>query len=288
MAVPVKLIRWINKHSINTYYKLPAGLRGRLRSVYGKYRADNPERFITAEIDGIKYSLDLNEEIDNSIYYQGCFEPMTARLIKRYVKPGMVVVDIGANMGCHALQFAKLVGRSGRVIAFEPTKYARNKLELNIKLNNFSNIRIEKIALSDKAGKKQKVYFQSSYPLNGARQDGTDIVDFLTLDEYAKKNKINRIDFIKMDVDGYEHKIILGGLNTIRQHKPIIIMELGIDTLKKAGGDINDLIDALSGIGYKFYSDKNHTEFKGKEKLIEAIPKIKDGTINVLCMANRE
>ncbi len=283
MKMPVQIIRWINKRSIKIYYKLPSGLRQRLRGIYGAYRVNNPNRFVSAEIDGIKYNLDLNEEIDNSIYYQGCFEPMTVNLIRRYVKTGMTIIDIGANVGCHTLQFAKLVGHKGRVIAFEPTSYARKKLEQNIKLNKFTNIRVEKIALSNKARKKQRVHFQSSYPLDGVRQYGEDIVDFLTLDEYVIKNKVNLVDFIKMDVDGHEYKIILGGLRTIRQHKPIIIMELGIDTLKKAGDDINDLINTLSDIGYGFYSDKNLSEFKDKKSLIEAIPRIKDGTINVLC-----
>ena len=285
MAVPIKIIRWVNKHSIDIYYRLPAGIRGRLRGIYSTYRTNNPERFITTEIDGIKYNLDLNEEIDNSIYYQGCFEPMTVRIIKKYVKSGMTVIDIGANVGCHTVRFAKQVGASGKVIAFEPTKYAYEKLKKNVALNMLKNTVLEKSALSDKSVKKQMVQFKSSYPLDNKVKRAKDIISITTLDEYVSKHNVGKVDFIKLDVDGFEYKIIRGAMKTIKMNKPIIITEIGVSTLKNAGDDINDLIGTLSRIGYRFYSDKNQSEFYDKSKMIAAIPA--DGTINVLCIADR-
>ncbi len=285
MKVPVQIIRWINKRSIKVYYKLPSGLRQRLRGIYGAYRTNNPKRFIAAEIDGIKYDLDLNEEIDNSIYYQGCFEPMTVRLIEKYVKSGMTVVDIGANVGCHTLRFAKQVGPSGKVIAFEPTKYAYEKLQKNVALNLLKNITVEKTALSDEAAKSRTVNFKSSYPLDNKVKRAKDTIDFTTLDDYVAGHNVGKVDVIKLDVDGYEYKIIRGALETIKADKPIIITELGVSTLKKAGDDANELVDTLAGIGYRFYSDKNQAEFTDKNKMIASIPA--EGTINVLCMADK-
>ena len=84
---------------------------------------------------GIRWSLDLNEGIDFSIYLIGSFEPRTLRLYRKIIKPGQTVLDIGANVGSHTLPFAKLVGNSGRVVAFEPTAFAYGKLVVNIALN---------------------------------------------------------------------------------------------------------------------------------------------------------
>jgi hypothetical protein len=66
-------------------------------------------------VEGIRYELDLNENIDSSIYFLGGFEPDSVAAIKKFVKPGGIVLDVGANVGCHALLFSKLVGSEGRV-----------------------------------------------------------------------------------------------------------------------------------------------------------------------------
>src|SRR5262245_34452280 len=77
--------------------------------------------------DGACWELDLREGIDLAIYL-GLFEAGTSRALRRLVRPGAVVLDVGANIGAHTLRLAKLVGESGRVIAFEPTVYAHTKL----------------------------------------------------------------------------------------------------------------------------------------------------------------
>ena len=99
------------KYLINIYRNLPVKpFAGILKKLYQKYILLGKNRFVVATIDGIKYQLDLNELIDSSIYYDGCFEPMTTAVINRYVREDMTVFDIGANIGCHTLRFAKLVG----------------------------------------------------------------------------------------------------------------------------------------------------------------------------------
>ena len=96
-------------------------------------------------IEEIRYRLDLTEYIDNTIYDVGHFEPGVTEIIHKYTHRGMHIIDVGANMGCHTLRFAKLVGKTGRVIAFEPMSYAFSRLEENVSLNNFDNIILEKI-----------------------------------------------------------------------------------------------------------------------------------------------
>jgi hypothetical protein len=86
-------------------------------------------------VDGIRYELDLNQNIDTSIYFLGAFEPDAVAAMKKFIRPGDVVLDVGANVGCHALLLSKLVGLHDRVIAFEPTDWAFRKPARNKELN---------------------------------------------------------------------------------------------------------------------------------------------------------
>src|SRR4051812_5528651 len=84
---------------------------------------------------GVTWALDLNEGIDFSIFLLGSFEPSTVGTLQYLVRPGDVVLDIGANVGSHTLRLAQFVGTAGRVYAFEPTDYAFQKLQKNLTLN---------------------------------------------------------------------------------------------------------------------------------------------------------
>src|SRR6202008_4652242 len=106
-------------------YRCTAGAR----AIVGK---DNS---VIVNRGGVRWSLDLAEGIDFSIYLLGAFEPSTAATIQKLVKPGDVALDIGANIGAHTLGLARSVGPQGRVFAFEPTDFAFQKLLQNLSLN---------------------------------------------------------------------------------------------------------------------------------------------------------
>ena len=104
----------------------------------------------------IKWFLDLEEGIDFAIFLTGKFEIDTSSYFKSIINKGDIIFDIGANIGAHTLPMAKLVGANGIVHAFEPTKFAYDKLEKNISLNpNLNNrIIVNQIMLTDKKNKK--------------------------------------------------------------------------------------------------------------------------------------
>jgi hypothetical protein len=118
-------------------------------------------RVVQVEINGIHSELDLGETIDLALYL-GLFEPDVALAIEAHCRPGMTVLDIGANIGAHALRLASLVGDSGHLFAFEPTTYAFRKLIRNFSLNKFSHAKAFQIALCDENATGRELRFRSS------------------------------------------------------------------------------------------------------------------------------
>ncbi|MFX1449346.1 MAG: FkbM family methyltransferase [Promethearchaeota archaeon] len=247
-------------------------------------RTASKHKIIIKRIGGINYELHLNQAIDSIIYYAGCFEIDTSNAIARFLKPGMVALDIGANIGSHTLPMAKIVGTKGKIIAFEPMKWALKKLKRNITLNNFNNIIIENIALSDKTEFKE-VWFRSSWTVDNTIINDANIpheVQMETLDKYINTHHLKKVDFIKIDVDGYEFKVLRGAIETLKKFKPTMVVEIGDYTLKEVGDNLEDLIEFLFSLGYKIYDVNHYKIYKNVESIIQSIGDLSTKTINVV------
>ncbi|MFN2454887.1 MAG: FkbM family methyltransferase [Pyrinomonadaceae bacterium] len=268
------------------YRKLPGPLKAALRPVHKAYQWTQRRRSVVATVDGITYHLDLGEFIDSSIYFTGCFEPHTTAAIERLCREGMTVVDIGANIGCHTLRFAKLAGATGRVIAFEPMAWAHAKLLRNFELNDFQNVTFEKIALSDRDERKA-VYFRTSW-LRENKSNPVSLADepntFTTLDNYLEKHNIDNVSFIKLDVDGYEFKVIRGAARTLGAYHPTILIELGTLQHDSGSDGLKDMVTFLSELGYKFYDESTLEMYPDTSAVIAAIPE--GATMNVILSAS--
>lgn len=215
---------------------------------------DHFRHHVMVTVDGITFDLDLNEAIDSNIYCSGSFEYELTMAITVLTKPGDVVMDIGANIGCHTLRFSKLVGQDGKVFAFEPTGYAFRKIKRNLSLNASlaANVTLEKKAIAPYTARDQKIRFKSSWRLYGRQIDiPEEIVDFVSVDDYVTQRGINRVDILKIDVDGHEPDVIASAANTIRDFRPIIFLEIN-DT-----DDMQQMIRELCDLGYVFLFEEN-------------------------------
>jgi FkbM family methyltransferase len=186
---------------------------------------------------GIRWELDLSEGIDFSIYLLGAFEPGTANALQKLVKPGDIVFDIGANIGAHTLGLAQSVGPSGRVYAFEPADFAFAKLRRNLALNPGLETRTNPHQLLLSATPSQiaerEIYASwplekddSVHPKHRGRLVSTARATVDTLDAFVARQEIVRLDLIKMDVDGHELPVLLGGRETLRRFQPLLVMEM--------------------------------------------------------------
>ncbi len=237
-------------------------------------------------IDGLTYALDLGEMIDLSILLR-CYEPEVVQAIRRFCRPGMVVMDIGANIGAHTLLLGQLTGPKGRVYAFEPTDYAYQKLERNLSLNALSWVSAVKVALSDQNAEEQAIACRASWTTDGSRKDAQSTTDLVRLDDWCGQHGVGRVDLVKMDVDGNEYPILIGGMKVFVASRPIMLLEavrLHFDN------DARNPFALLETLGYHFAHAKSGAEFSGVDEIRRLLP-MRDPamttSINILARVGR-
>jgi len=239
---------------------------------------------IKAARGGVHWALDLREGIDFSIYLLGGFEPATLALYRRLVSPGDYVLDVGANIGSHTLPLALLVGSTGKVLAFEPTRFAVEKLRANAALNPELQTRIEahQLLLVGASTDEVPPAIYSSWPLIEAenvhaqhrgRLMGTEGARAVTLDGFLAERQLAHVDFIKIDVDGNEPAVLRGALETIQRHRPKILMEIAPYLFDDAPEQFHWMLSIFGDLGYSFFDADTGRELPSQpDALVRFIP----------------
>jgi FkbM family methyltransferase len=168
--------------------------------------------------------------------------------LRRWLRPGMTVIDVGANVGVYSLPMARLVGPSGRVFAYEPSSETRALLEHSRVLNKAANLEISPLALSDREDEGRLVFGPSS-ELNALGESGAgETVRITSLDREDATRGWSSPDFVKIDAEGQEERILAGGRDFFARHSPLIMFEI------KAADRVNDRLRALfPSIGYGLF-----------------------------------
>lgn len=211
---------------------------------------------VTVRVQSSLLRLDLRDRLVSRILYlTGVYEQGETRLFKSLVKPGMVVVDIGAHIGYYTLLAARLVGPEGKVFALEPERHNFDLLLQNIALNGYSNVVALNMAVSDR---NSRVYLllnkegnQGGHRISGAVTGNEGImVDAITLDELMRRYEVNP-NVIKMDIEGHEFHALQGMRETITQTPGLsLITEFWPYGLRTAGSDPGAFLEALGDSGY--------------------------------------
>jgi FkbM family methyltransferase len=237
---------------------------------------------VQARRHGIQWNLDLEEGIDLSIYLLGVFERKTVRAYSSLIKENDIVLDIGANIGAHSLIFSQLVGTGGKVIAFEPTSYACQKLYHNMDLNQDlrSRIQVKQWMLVASSSEKLEPAIYSSWPLADAndlhnqhrgRLMDTSGATAVTLDEAVHQLGLKRVDFIKLDVDGHELSVIQGALGVLKEFRPKIILELAPYSFPGGNEEFDSMLNLLWENGYVFRQLSNGHSLPKLPALVRAM-----------------
>ena len=164
-----------------------------------------------------------------TIFYRGVHEPLVTRLIQQEVEPGMHVLDIGANMGYYVLLESRRVGPEGQVYALEPVPQTFEMLRENVRLNHLQNVRLFQLALGARNG-QATMYVMEKWNWSHLAHDRwtstrlahmrtqalkTEQVPIRTLDRFAQEAGIPQVNFIRMDVEGFEVDIVEGGIDIL-------------------------------------------------------------------------
>lgn len=157
----------------------------------------------------------------------GNYEPNVTKIFKEHVKPGMRVIDIGANIGYFTMLFATLVGKQGRVLAVEPNVENGRLLVASRDANAYSQVNVLLTAVGDRT---------DVLALNGSGSNGTTatlqsgqsleikrLIPCVRLDDVL--HDWDRVDFVKIDIEGAEYKALNGMINTLKKFRPVIISE---------------------------------------------------------------
>jgi FkbM family methyltransferase len=227
---------------------------------------------VVHDLGPFKMSLDLTQIIDSQLYYSGSFEPKTERTIEKLVQPGQTVIDVGANIGYITLHLAHRVGTSGSVIAFEPTDWAYQRLRTNIGLNHMPQIATYTLGVGDIDRQGLPIEINSSYRLDGTTQQHQATIDIARLDTFLETHPVKRLDFIKIDTDGMELRVIEGARQTLQRFSPAILMEIGRDDLIDAGASPQALMAALTELGYRFFHEETLAPFDDLAVEIARLP----------------
>ncbi len=269
LSMPGKLASFIAGKGLS---KLP--LVATIHSFF--YHHLKPGGIIMIDVQGSKMHIDLRDTgVAPFLLEWGFYEKYETEFFKRLIKKGMVVVDIGANIGYYTLLAARLVGEEGKVFAFEPEPYNYRLLCKNIEVNGYRNVIPKRKAVFSKTVKTELFLDKRNlggHSLSEANVDnGTSItIEATSLDDYFK-NTDHKIDVIKIDVQGSEMKVFEGMANTINQNDHVkIITEFWPRGLQNSGSSPTGFLNKLIDFGFTLYQIGQNVEPVDVNHLLEA------------------
>jgi FkbM family methyltransferase len=212
-------------------------------------------------VQGHKMLLDSSDSLQLSI--KGIYEPIETDLVKKVIKKGSNVLDIGANIGYYTLIFANLCGKHGKVYAFEPEPENFLILKKNIELNGYHNVILINKAVSNKTGKTKlylSEYHHTAHTIYNSNDNRPYIeIETITLDDFFINFK-ERIDLVKMDVEGSEPGIIEGMSSLLQNNADIkIISEYFPNAIMKYGKEPEEYLKIFENKGFELHNINDST-----------------------------
>ena len=222
-------------------------------------RVDGP---VEIETDGVRMRLDLRDYIQRRIYYKAHERPEVA-FVNRFLRPGDVMLDVGAHVGLFTLVSARAVGRDGETHSFEPVPMNYASLEENVRLNAFVHARLNRAAAGREAGELelgqteiQPDTGQTSAMYSSAGAERTMTVPKLDLGDYVDEHLGDKpIRLVKLDVEGMEPEVLSALERRITAQPPDAFMiEVNVERLRLNGWEVPDLSEPLERHGYRFFT----------------------------------
>lgn len=212
---------------------------------------------------GCELKLSPFYALDCAVISQGTYDAEIHAFLERVLKPGMVCLDVGANIGEIALHAARRVTPGGVVHAFEPAPHVLERLRENVKRNGLEGtVRIWPVALSETTGKAQFSFAEPATCNQGMgslvnRHNsvvGQEIeVETWSLDDFLREKQVGRVDIMKVDIQGAEWLLLKGGQCFFTERGPDLLIEVSDEDLRCLGRSGRDLCVLLESYGYHLW-----------------------------------
>ena len=219
-------------------------------------------------------NLKPHDHIQKTILWYGFYEKESILTWEKFVKKDSVVIDIGANIGYYTLVAAGKA-ESGAVHSFEPISENFLALQNNIRLNNLTNVIANNSGVSDmELSAPFFISADDNIGMSGLKpaenfSGVSETKPIITLDNYAVKNNLQKIDLIKIDIEGNEMNALKGMTNILKKYKPILFIEVVNEHLIKFDTSADEVYSFLRSMGYEAYeivAANNLKEIKNVEE----------------------
>jgi len=224
-----------------------------------------------------------NGYIDKRVYLDKIWESHIGAVINDELCTGDVFIDIGANIGYFSLLASKIVGDSGRVIAFEPLPDLNQQFAESVQRNKMENIKIIEKGCGDKVENLfigiNPENIGTSSVIRGKKDLEQVQIPISTLD--LELGQIAKVDFVKIDVEGFEYEVLKGAKNILQTYHPKILIEFSPKLYNRAKfGKANAILLFLKDLGYRLHDVDAK---KNIEDVDVFLAEIKELQTNILC-----
>jgi FkbM family methyltransferase len=213
--------------------------------------------------DGMAFITQPSVPLGWHVAMFGTYEPGLRAILGALLGPGAVAMDVGANVGWHTLLMAKRVGDQGRVLAVEANPSVRARLADNVSINGFAHVDIVPCALAAREGQvefygpaEDDADSGNGHVVSEADQsrEGVFTVETRTLDAVVAAAGLERLDAIKIDVEGYEWPVLQGAGTTLARFHPHVIFEYVEEYAGRGGATPDTLMDFFERQGYRLFA----------------------------------
>ncbi|HEX8955746.1 MAG TPA: FkbM family methyltransferase [Burkholderiaceae bacterium] len=208
-------------------------------------------RVIETNIGGKPYRIASDDDYLDHV--KGEFEPHMVKLFRGLIDPHHTIFDIGANIGCTSILFSDM---GKRVFSFEPSPSTYAFLALNIDTAQCGNVTATNVGLGKEAGNFELTFAKSnrsgafvSNVTSASQGHQIERIEIAKGDSFVTEHHIEKVDFLKIDVEGFERNVIEGLQETIRRDRPVVVLELNhwcLNVFQRTS--VPDFLDFLRGI----------------------------------------
>lgn len=256
-------------YSVRFIYERPSDIYKFLLYLYYKILKKTPVLELKV-LNKKKMVLDLDSHIDRTIFFHEYTEKELSDFLSRYLKKESTFFDIGANSGYFSILASNIIIK-GTIHAFEPVPKTYDIFLKTVKLNRIKNIFINNVCV----GSKDKIidfYIASNSDVSSMQKTSFHSKSkkvkckMITLKKYCEEKKINKIDLMKIDVEGNELDILSAAKDILIKYKPALIVEFSNQTAEAFGYHPNKTYDFLAKLGYNIFSYSNSDMVKQEKK----------------------